>query len=498
MIDPADRLTTQSTSADETQTDQSVVTPREAAAAPGGNADLQDAAPDQAETRPPAKNSSSNEEDSQSGWLTSNLPKAGFTPVLELVRRPSDRQINVALFTLRDKKAFHVSYDTQIQHNGRSHRVPAMPPALSRSLILPTIAKGFKSDSDRDLVDSIVALLRNHVMLPEKQCLLLAHWSIATWFPDFLPFIPSLVITGPAAAADLLLRTLVAVCRRPLLLADASPAVLSALPLGELMPTLLMREPQLNKRMAALLDASSQPGYLLRGNKDFHQFYCAKCIYIGEHANNQLLTPNRIHIHAGGNSLRSLTPLPTDDVIQDFQNRLLFYRILRHDDVAASKFLAVRFRPEVCAIAQVLGASTGDLGLRSGIVELLKEHDEQSRVDRASGQHGTVLKAVLRHCHQPDQQQVFVREIAATANQIYSDDGESLKITNETVGHVLKNLGLYTRRLGNAGRGLVLDKATQARVHELSYANEVLTDSPEAPACGHCHKMEVQETQGVV
>jgi hypothetical protein len=496
MQDPAGRFSEQSADAGEAQTDQPVVIPQEGVRLSGGNSEVQSAAMDKTESTPQAENRSSNEENSQLRRLASNLPKTGFTPVLELVRRPSDRQINVALFTFRENQEFRALYDTQIQHNGRSHRVPAMPPALFRSLILPTIPKGFKSD--RDLVDSIVALFRNHVMLPEKQCLLLAHWSIATWFADFLPFIPSMVITGPAAAADLLLRTLVAVCRRPLLLADASPAVLSALPLAGLMPTLLMREPQMNKRMVALLGASSQPGYFLRGNKDFQQFYCAKCVYIGEHANHQLLTPDSIHIHAGGNSLRSLTPLPTEDVIQDFQDRLLLYRILRHDDVASSKFLAVRFRPEVCAIAQVLGASTADLGLRNGIVELLREHDEQSRVDRATGQDGTVLKAVLRHCHQPDQQQVFVREIAATANQIYSDDGEALKITNETVGHVLKNLGLYTRRLGNAGRGLVLDKATQARVHELSYANEVITDSPEPPACGHCHKMQVQETQEVV
>jgi len=150
-------------------------------------------------------------------------------------------------------------------------------------------------------------------------------------------------------------------------------------------------------------------------------------------------------------------------------------------------------------MAQVLGASiVCDPELQCGIIEVLKESDEQSRIDRATGQNGVVLRAVLWHCHQPDQQQVFVREIAATANRIYCEEGESLKISNETVGHVLKNLGLYTRRLGNAGRGLVLDKATQARVHELSYANEVLTDSPRAPACGHCHKMQVQETQEVV
>src|SRR5207248_6720451 len=48
----------------------------------------------------------------------------------------------------------------------------------------------------------------------------------------------------------------------------------------------------------------------------------------------------------------------------------------------------------------------------------------------------------------------------ATANRFYAEDGESLKVSSETVGHVLKYLGLYSRRLGNAGRGLIFDKAT--------------------------------------
>jgi len=490
MEEPIDNLTTQSTSADEAQTDKSSAIPQGATGEVASNVEAQNAPTDNADTTstPLVKNA----------WLDANFPAGGFTPVLDLVRWDSDREIEFFRMTLFKDGSGDRRRGTRIQHNGRWHDVPSMPPALSRALILPTQPDSFYSN--RELFDSIVALLRKHVMLPEKECALLAYWSMATWFPDFLPFIPSVVITGPAAAADLLLRTLVAVCRRPVLLADASPAVLSAIPLGELSPTLLMREPQLNRRMAALLNASSQPGYLVHSGKDFQQFYCAKCIYMGKHAKDQLLMPNSIHIHVGGRSWTSLQPLPTDDVIRDFQGRLLLYRIIRHDDVAASKFRVAGFRPETLAMAEVLGAvMVHDPELQSGIMELLQERDEQSRVDRASGQDGMVLKAVLWHCHQPDQQQqLFVREIAATVNRIYSEEGESLKISSETVGHVLKNLGLYTRRLGNAGRGLVLDKTTQARAHELGYANEVLPDSSGVPVCGHCHKLQVIKTEEVV
>lgn len=419
------------------------------------------------------------------------------TPVPDLIRRGSDGRIAVALLTPHDDGSIHGYSGPEVEHNGRRYRVPRMPLALERSLILPS--HPHPGGSVRELFDSILALLQEHVRLPNRECSILTYWSMATWFPDFLPFLPSLALTGPASAADLLLRTLVAVCRRPVLLADVSSAVLRALPLGELMPTLLMREPQLNKGTAALLDASNQPGYLVRCGKDFQQLYCAKCIYIGEQARNQLLTANSVHIHVGGNSLRSFYSLPTDNVIQDFQNRLYGYRTFNHEMVAASKFRVSGFRAEVCAMAQVLGASiVNDPELQRGIIALLKGRDEQSRVDRATGQNGIVLKAVLWHCHQSDQQQVFVREIASTANRMYGEEGESLKISNEAVGHVLKSLGLYTRRLGNAGRGLILDKDTQSRAHELSYANEVLPDSGGVPVCNYCHKLQLLQTQEVV
>jgi len=501
MEEPIDPLTTQSGIGEEAQTGEPGGTPQGSAGELISSTEAQNTATNNTATpsTPQVESRSSDEEGSKSESAASTEPDVGLTPTLDLARRGSDQQISVIVLEVGEDKFVRTRYGSEIERNGRRYRVPDLPLAMYRSLILPTQARHF--GSARELFDSIVALLRNHAILPEKACSLLAYWSIATWFPDFLPFIPSVAITGPASAADLLLRTLVAVCRRPVLLADLSPAVLRALPLGELMPTLLIREPQLNKRMAAILDASNQPGYLICTGKDFQEFYCAKCIYMGEHAENQMLAPNSIHIHVGGNSRRILHPLPTADVIEDFQNRLLFYRFLGHNKVAASKFRVpgFRFRPEVCAIAQVLGASiTDDPALQQGIIELLQERDEQSRVDRASGQDGMVLKAVLWHCHQPDQQQVFVREIAATANQIYSEEGEPLKISNETVGHVLKNLGLYTRRLGNAGRGLVLDKATQSRAHELSHANEVLPDSAGVAACGYCHKLQLLQTEEVV
>jgi hypothetical protein len=207
--------------------------------------------------------------------------------------------------------------------------------------------------------------------------------------------------------------------------------------------------------------------------------------------------PNSIHIHVGGQSRRVLWELPTDRVIGNFQASLMFYRFLWHDVVVAEKFRAsqLHFRPEIDAAVQAFGAVVSEPDLKRGIIELLQQRDEQSRVDIASSLNGIVLRAVLFYCHQTDKQKVFVGEIAEAASGFYRAEGESLRISSERAGIVLKDLGLYSCRLGAAGRGLILDKATQSHVHRLAYAYDVL---PSEPCCGYCHSYQTSENEEIV
>jgi hypothetical protein len=332
-------------------------------------------------------------------------------------------------------------------------------------------------------------------MLSRKECSLLAYWAIATWFADRLTGFPSVVISGPVSTADLLLRTLMAVCRRPVLLGELSPAILRKLPIDELTPTLLIREPRLNRQMSALLNASNQPWYLFLSGKTFQRLYCPKCIYVGEGLKNASDMSTSIRINLTGNEFRPDYLLPTDEEVTSFQNRLFSYRLLNRDKIALPNVDVSGFRPEISVIADVLAAAIiDDPDLQRGVIELLKDRDEQSRVDRATGVNGLVLQAVLIHCHQKDQRK-FVREIAATSNRLSAEDGESLKLSSETVGHILKNLGLYTRRLGNAGRGLVFDKATQSHAHSLGHEYDVLTLET---TCEYCHQLQPSQSEEVV
>ena len=252
--------------------------------------------------------------------------------MIELIRATStDRRILARLFQVEHGSC----NNTGVEYRGlRGIEIPILPPVLYKSLLLPTQLK--TCQSPRQLFDSICALFREHVMLSENQCMLLTYWSVASWFSDVMPFIPCLAITGPAFVADLLFRVLRCVCRRPLLLAGMNPAILRALPLEELMPTLLIREPQLSKRMALLLEASSQVGYLVASGRDVRQFFCAKSIYLGEQAQQSTLPRHSIHIRVNGNGLTPIRSLPAN--AQDWQNELLCFRLLVHADVASSKF----------------------------------------------------------------------------------------------------------------------------------------------------------------
>ena len=308
------------------------------------------------------------------------------------------------------------------QFSGR-FRVPWDLKFLYESLILPAGIEGFSTT--RDLFNDISALLRQQVTLPSKDCSLLGCWAIATWFTEYLAFVPSVVISGPASIADLLLRTLVAVCRRPVLLGELSASILRKLPIYPILPTLLIRESQLNRQMYALLDASNQPGYLFfssKSGKTFQQLYCPKCIYVGECVKDATAASNSIHINLSGSALQPGHALPTKDEITSFQNRLFSYRLLNHEKIATANHRVSGFRPEMNAVADVLAAAiVNDLELQRGIIEALKVRDEESRVDRATGLNGLIVQAVLFHCHQKDQQK-FVREIAATTNRLLGSE----------------------------------------------------------------------------
>jgi hypothetical protein len=143
--------------------------------------------------------------------------------------------------------------------------------------------------------------------------------------------------------------------------------------------------------------------------------------------------------------------------------------------------------PSTAAVAQVLAAViVDDDELKQGVISLLASVDEQLREARRNSLESIIIEAVLGFCHEPDRHQVLVAEIGQTVNGIYQNLGERLQVSDEKVGHALKRLGLFTRRLGNKGRGLELTKDMQLLVHELARLHQGQAVFHDQPGCAYC------------
>ena len=62
------------------------------------------------------------------------------------------------------------------------------------------------------------------------------------------------------------------------------------------------------------------------------------------------------------------------------------------------------------------------------------------------------------------------RMIAAEINRVLAARGQTRQLTPEKVGHKLKEVGTFTRRLSHPGDGLRMDQATRVRLREIAAA----------------------------
>jgi len=211
---------------------------------------------------------------------------------------------------------------------------------------------------------------------------------------------------------------------------------------------------------------------MVNTTKDYLDYFGPKAIYLGEDLPTHPIPGSSIHVNATAMSKVGQgygRPL-SDSIVQSFQNRLFDYRLKHMVRVHDSEFDASDLPPDTRAVANALGACIVDAPeLQEELVSLLAPPAQQQLGERSNSLEALVAEATLRLCHQ-GKLQIFVREIADEVNRIQTSRGETVNFTAEKVGHKLKKIGLYTRRLGSAGNGLLVDRATRVLVHEVASA----------------------------
>jgi hypothetical protein len=214
--------------------------------------------------------------------------------------------------------------------------------------------------------------------------------------------------------------------------------------------------------------ANTRPGYLQGRWSEYKDLYGSKAIYLGEDVPDGRKLQWSLQVDASSPALVRMAPPLSDRAVVALQRQLLRYRLSNLIDVENSTFDAPSLPADIRPVANALGACVvGSSKLQNELISLLAPQAEQRLADRSSSLEGVTIQALLALCH-GGKTQLLPGEIALEVNRISKVRGERLECSPEKIGHALKKVGPFTRRLGQAGKGLVVDQATLVRIHQLS------------------------------
>lgn len=272
----------------------------------------------------------------------------------------------------------HVVGDV-IRHREKSYIARTIPETIFQALNLPSHAGPFVSTSE--LFGEICELIHKFVGLPEKFSALTGRFVLATWLVDAMAKAPRILIDGPdIMRARQLLQLLQCLCRRGLRSAALSPAGFCSLPSG-MRFTLLVGETSFSSRLANLLEATLVRDALIMKAGELRDLFGAQVILRDTGLEEKICPPAIIQIPCGpiGNGLPGLDREQQRRIAEEFQPRLLAFRMSKFQAACTTRFDASTFSTPLRELAATFAAATpGDINLQTELIGLLHEEDGES------------------------------------------------------------------------------------------------------------------------
>lgn len=384
--------------------------------------------------------------------------------LVDLVR---ERSGDIGFVVCRDSTpTFHSTF----QHGN----VTLVPPKVHRSFVdalrLPKSLG--TSETPRTLLSEIDDVLSTYLDLDKSDRKLVGHFALCTWLNDFQQVAPYLWIVGPPSCGkSTVLRLLSAICRRSVVAGDISSAALYTLSTS-LRPTLLLDEFEMagdarsRSLQHILRNGSSQGQRVFRGPRAYDVFG-PKAIASRQGAGDSALASRGLVV-AMRPTIRDLPALDPDvlaGIANRLQPKLLTFRLENYARVKpvalASSCLAPRMRDIARALALPL---LGDPDLELELIEIMKPHDAQAKVDRHGEPEWVVFTALFARIHWATNV-LTVGELTMEVERALANGGESYHLAPRKVGEILRSLGFSTLKLGNQGRGLRISKELVRSIH---------------------------------
>jgi hypothetical protein len=377
----------------------------------------------------------------------------------------------------------------QIEFRGQSYRPIAIDSTILSATIFPTKFANFGSTTK--LFEAARAVFARYGF-PEEIARLVPYIVFATWFTDVLPAAPCLVISGPRPEAELLLQLLRCLVRHPFPLAQVSRSTFCSVPMT-LQPTLLINQPRIKSSAWELLDASNHHGAHILQSGTVVDLFCAKAIYCGEVAIDDICGGGtlRINLTPSRGRLPLLDATEHQEIASEFQEKMLAYRCKNILKVKQSTCDFPEFDSSIRILARVLGAPIVEAPeLQADLEPFLRNGQEEAQSARAFDLRCVSLEALLFHCHKAQKKRVLVGEITKTVNAILKGRGEKIKWEPEEVGRVLRKHGFSKNRTAR-GFALRLDQGVCRCAHDLAHRFQVATVQDGIGTCPLCKQVEV-------
>jgi hypothetical protein len=402
---------------------------------------------------------------------------------LELIRPDSGAEATSLLRWDGEKAAV----SQQFKVNGKIYRPLRLNFTSPKAVRLPGHIAPYRST--RDLFNDICKVLTQYTDIAENHIWQTAYFILGSWLADRLLVAPFLSVIAPLGTAKAqFLRLFSSFCRRPLMLAEVTPAAISGF--ASLCPTILFDEPVLSRRAARLLFATNNYHHFALGNGRIMDAFTAKAIFSVEPLGDPLLASQALEITLplAGRQVPFLEDSARERIADEFQSKLLQYRLANIGKIRTPEVDVTELTVPMQDVARALGACfPDDKEMQLGVIQLLRERDQDAYLDSSSELGSAIVEGLLFCCHSEKRSQVLCGELADIVNAIWAKRGEGRQTTPESVGWKLRALDLRTEPIDGVGKGLRLTEAGRARIHSLAQALKVpslrQTIQTECPHC---------------
>jgi hypothetical protein len=178
-----------------------------------------------------------------------------------------------------------------------------------------------------------------------------------------------------------------------------------------------------------------------------------------------------------------------EKLAEDFQGRLLVFRLQRHRAVRQSRFDLPTVPPETRRLAAALGpVMEGAPEAQARLIEALKATSEDEKSTRSQQPATVILEVLLAACHSRNPT-ILNAEVTRLANSLLIARGERLQFSPKTVGGIIRQeLGLLANRHA-AGFELRLDQTAIAQIHCLADCFGALSLLKPFVGCAFCEDL---------